>query len=329
MSAWKRQKTTGSWNSGCLQLWNPQAAEVRWKKGAPGASVWSVQPNLLTPPRSSAQLTQGCSPLRKAVIYWAYFTPNWGTQSAGGGYVTNEITQQTRRSLCFPRLWAQSKLQTLRKPSNSPRKSPAVALRLGFRLAGDRSSALLRPSVPPTIPSGCRCCFFFFFFPSSFSSPSLPPVPPAPSRPHPGPRPRHTPGRPAGRRKTERDVYTKHWPSAPTGCRRAANVPRSARGNSGVSYLRSEKGLTWARLCQWQLTWGRPAANHRAARPSGSYPLVKEFSSWRESYLWPTRSATFGSVTAQLPRSRRTPRRPAASERGPHVRGPPLSHLSG
>ena len=183
-------------------------------------------------------------------------------------------------------------------------------LRIWFRLAWDTrvQLSLVLPFDPQSlVVAGVG---FFFFFLVNFS-PSKSPDP----SPQAGPREE-------GKRSTKSAPSTD--PQLPRPAAGLQACRRSTQVNFGVSYLHLEKGLTWARLCQWQRTWGSPAANHRAARPSGSYPLVKEFSSLRESYLWPPKSATFCSVAAHCHDSGGTPRRPAASELGPHVRGPPL-----
>lgn len=95
---------------------------------------------------------------------------------------------------------------------------------------GTPSSALLSPSVRPTIPSGCRCWVWFFFFLVNFS----------PSR---SPNPSPQAGlREEGKRSTKSAPSTDPqlpWPAAGLqACRRSTQV------NFGVSYLHLEKGLT-------------------------------------------------------------------------------------
>lgn len=125
MSAWKRQKTTGLRNSlvavrsSGIPSCRGEMNKVRWGP-VDGRFSQTSSPSRYPPPgsRKDAHLFE------KLQSYWAYIFTHRGTESVGGGHVTNEITRQTRPPSCFPRLCAQKYTPNSSEtvtPSSEPR----------------------------------------------------------------------------------------------------------------------------------------------------------------------------------------------------------------
>lgn len=170
---------------------------------------------------------------------------------------------------------------------------------------GHLSSALLSPSVRPTIPSGCRCWVVFFLV--NFS----------PSRsPTPHPRPA------SGEEGNKHEVCSKHRPSAPTARRWAASVPPLHSGK-----LRSElpalgEGPYLSTPLPMAAHLRSPAANYRAARPLGLVPFSERIQLLARKLPVAAQVRHFLLCGCPLPPFGRDSGRPAASELGPHVGGP-------
>lgn len=236
-----------------------------------------------------------------------------------GKNVKNAITQQTRQSLCSSppsppgppehksKLQSRTPLTLSNSPLNVGIKRLVVVLRIWFRLAWD--TWVLLSTVLPFDPQSLVFAgvAFFSWFLLSWKRPPSPATPPAGQREE-------------GKRSTK---SPKHWPSAPTGCRRAVSAPLLHSGK-----LRSElpalgEGPYLSAPLPMAAHLREPRSQSPRSSSLGLYPLVKEFSSLRESYLWPTKSATFCSVAAHChdPGGLRAARPPPNS--GPMWGAPP------